>query len=86
METLTIFVSKKIKVGVSDAVIATNSHRDIDDTMNDWIDEGMAMSIVNDKKEVMNRDQKWVVGERNIGGKSKRVEFFIRVQATVRFY
>ena len=44
------------------------------------------MSILNDKDEVMNIDQNRVAGEIIIGVKSKRVEFFFRVQATVRFY
>ena len=34
----------------------------------------------------MNRNQHWVVGERIIGVKTKRVEFFIRVKRKERFY
>ena len=86
METITIFVSKKIKEGVRDVVGVTNSYRVVNDIMNDWIEKRMVTNIVNDKDEVMTRDQNWVVGERIMGGKNKRVEFFIRVQTTARFY
>ena len=34
----------------------------------------------------MNRDQNWVTGERIVGLKSNRVEFFIRAQTASRFY
>ena len=43
-------------------------------------------NAVNEKNEVMNMNQNWVVGERMIGLKKKRVEFFIRVQISSRFY
>ena len=46
----------------------------------------MAQDIVNDKNEVMNRNKNWVVGKRIIGVRIKRVEFFIRVKTTARFY
>ena len=34
----------------------------------------------------MTRNQNWVVGERMIGIKTKRVEFFIRVKSKERLY
>ena len=34
----------------------------------------------------MNRYQNWVAGERIIGLKNNRLEFFIRAQTTSRFY
>ena len=46
----------------------------------------MVQNIVNEKYEVMNRNQKWFVGDGIIGLKKKRVEFFIRVQISSRFY
>lgn len=37
METITIFVSKKLKEGESDVAGVANSHRVINDMMNDWM-------------------------------------------------
>ena len=46
----------------------------------------MVIKGSNDHHKVMNSDKNWVVGERIIGEKIKRIEFFIKTQATVRFY
>ena len=54
--------------------------------MNAWMDSKMVEDIVNEKDEVMNRNQNWVIGERIVGVKKKRVDFFIRVKTRVRFY
>ena len=37
METITIFVSKKFKEGECDVAGVANSHRVINDMINDWI-------------------------------------------------
>ena len=44
--------------------------------MNDWEETRMVQNIVNKKKEVMNRNQNWIVGERIIGVRKKRVDFY----------
>ena len=54
--------------------------------MNAWMKKRMVQNIINEKKEVMNRNQNWVVGEKIIGLKKKRIEFFIRAQTISRFY
>ena len=50
------------------------------------MDSKMVEDIVHEKDEAMNWNQNWVVGERIVGVKKKRVDFFIRVKTRVRFY
>ena len=71
METVTISVYKKIEEGVSDVVGVTNSCRFINYMMNNRIGKRVVKNIVNEKEEVINRDQKWVVGDIIIGPKIK---------------
>ena len=71
---------------MSDVLGLMNSYRVVNDIMIDWIDKRMVINIVNNHHEVMNNDKSWVVGERIIGEKIKRIEFCIKTQATVRFY
>lgn len=64
-----------------------NPQKTISDTMNGWMDKNMLLSIVNDKNEVMNRYQKWVVRDRESGWHEKQKSWiFIRAQSAVRFY
>ena len=44
--------------------------------MNVQMDGHVVEDVVNEKDEIMNRDKNWVVGERIIGSKTKRVEFY----------
>ena len=72
----------EFKEGESDVVGVNNSHMVINDAMNYWTKKRIVQNIVNEKNEVMNRNKNWAVGERIIGLKNKRVDFFIRVQTT----
>ena len=54
--------------------------------MNAWMKTKMVEDIANEKGEEMTRNQNWVVEERIVGMKTKRVEFFIRVKSNERFY
>ena len=78
-ETITMLVSRNIKEGESEVNGINNTHRIINEIINAWMDGHVVEDIVNEKDEIMNRDQNWVVGERIIGSKTKRVQFFIRV-------
>ena len=81
-----MLVSNKFKEGESDVEGVNNSNRVINDAMNNCMESRMAQDIVNEKNEFMNRNQNWVVGERIIGVRKKRVEFYIRLKTTSRFY
>ena len=63
---------------MSDVLGLMNSYRVVNDIMNDWIDKRMVIKGSNDRHEVMNSDKHWVVGERIVGEKIKRVEFLIK--------
>ena len=86
MQTIRNFVSNRFKDGESDVVGVTNSQRVINYMMNDWIETRMVQNVLSENNVVMNRDKNWVLGERIIGLKSKRVELFIRAQTVARFY
>ena len=86
VETIIIFVHKKFKEGQSDVVGVLNSCRVINDMMNDWIETRIVQNIVNEKNEVINRDQNWAARGRIIGLKSKRAELCTRTQNASRFY
>ena len=81
-----MIISKKIKeweievVGVSDACRLTN------EVMNAYMDSKMVEDVANEKDEAITRNQNWVLGERIVGVKKKRVDFFIRVKTRVKCY
>ena len=68
-----MLVSRNIEEGEIEVDGINNTHRIINETMSTLIDGNMVEAIVNEKDEIMNRDYKWVVGERIIGSKTKRV-------------
>ena len=78
--------SRNVKGGESEVVGVNDACRITNEVMNVWMDANVVEDIVNKKGEAMNRNQNWVVGERIIGIKTKRVEFFIRVKSKERFY
>ena len=86
METLTTLVSRNVKEGESEVDGINSACRIVNEVMNAWMDGYMVEDIVSENDEVMNRNQNWVVRERIIGTKTKRVEFFIRVKSKKRFY
>ena len=47
------------------------------EVINAWMDAKIAEDIVNQKGEVMNRNKNWLVGERIVGVKIKRVDFLL---------
>ena len=71
METLTMLVPCNVKEGKSEVVGINNACRIMNEVMNVWMDANMLEDVVNEKREVMNRNQNWVVGERIIGIKTK---------------
>ena len=71
-----MLASRNITEGESELERINNACRIINEIMNVWIDRHMVDNIVNENEEIMNRDQNWVVGERIIGIKTKRVVFF----------
>ena len=77
MEILTMLVSNKFKEGESDVEGVNNSNRVINDAMNNCMESRMAQDIVNEKNQVMNRDQNFLAGERIIEVRMKRVEFLL---------
>ena len=81
-----MLVSRNIKEGESELDGMNNTCKIINEMMNAWMDGNMVEDIVNEKDETMNRYQKWAIGERIIGSKTKRVEFFIRVTSKEPFY
>ena len=44
--------------------------------MNDWLETRIVQNVANENNEIMNRNQNWVVGERTIGVRKKRIYFF----------
>ena len=86
METLTMIMSRNVKEGESEVVGINNACRITNEVMSVWVDANVVDDVVNEKGEVMNKNQNWVVGKRIIGIKTKRVEFFIRVKSKERFY
>ena len=85
-EIRTMIMSRNVKEGENEVVGVNNAHRITNEAMNAQMDANVVEDIVNEKGEAMNRNQIWVVGERMIGVKTKRVEFFIRVKSKERFY
>ena len=73
METLTMLASRNIKKEESEVDGINNVHRIINEMMNVWMDGHVVEDVVNEKGETINRDQNWVVEERIIGIKTKRV-------------
>ena len=62
MEIVTMATSKKVKEEESEVVGLKNSCRLMNEVMNSWMDWKMVEDVGNKKDEVMNRNQKWVVG------------------------
>ena len=85
-ETKTMIISRNVKEGESEVVGVNNTSRITNEVMNVWMDAKMAEDIVNEKGEVTTRNQNWLVGERIVGIKTKRVKFFIQVKSNERFY
>ena len=83
VEIVTMLISKKVKEGDSEVVGVINAHRLTNEVMSVWMVSKTVQEIVNEKDEVMNRNQNWVVGERIVGVKKKRADFFIRVKTRV---
>ena len=83
---ITMLASRYFKEGESELVGVNDTHRIMNEVMNAWMDDKMVEDIVNEKGEVMNRNQNWVVGERIVGIKTKKLEFFIRVKSKERFF
>ena len=81
-----MLISQNVKEVESEVVGVNNTHRIINEVMNLWMDGKMVEDIVNEKGEVMTKNQNCVVGERIVGIKTKRVGFFIRVKSRDRFY
>ena len=57
VEILTMLASKKFKEGESNVEGVNTLHRVTNDVINDWMETRMAQNIVNEKNEVMNRNQ-----------------------------
>ena len=72
METATILVSKKFKEGESDVAGVNNSFRVINDVMQ----KGWYKMQLMKRTRIVDRNQNWVVGERIIGLKNERVDFY----------
>ena len=81
-----MLVSKKFKEVESDIEGVNNSYKVINDVMNDWMESRMVQNVVNEKNEIMNINQNCLIIEKIIGVRNKRVEFFIRLKTTSRFY
>ena len=80
-----MLASRNVKEGESEVVGMNNAHRITNEAMSVWMGTNVVEETVNVKGEAMSRNQNWVVGERIIGVKTKRVEFFIRVKSKERF-
>ena len=50
-------MSMKVKKNVVDMIGVNNAHGSINEIINDWIEQGMATSIVNEKDKSITRDQ-----------------------------
>ena len=81
-----MLMSKKVQEGESEVVGVNNTHRLMNEVMNAWMDSKMVEDVANEKDEAITRNQNWVLGERIVGVKKKRVDFFIRVKTRVKCY
>ena len=86
MDTKTMLTSQNVKEGESEVVGVNNACRTTNEVMNAWTDAKMVEDIAKDKGEAMSRNKNWVVGERTVGIKTKRVELFIRLKWKEKFY
>ena len=80
-----MLISMKIKDGGSEVEGVNEACRLLNEVMNEWIDTKIVQDMLNENNDMTNRNKNWLVGKITIGFK-KRVEFFIRVNARVRFY
>ena len=83
--TITMLVSRNTQEGENKLEGINNAHRSINEIMNAWKDRHMVENMMNEKEEIMNRDQNWVIGERIIGIKNKRVDFFYQSNKQRKF-
>ena len=56
MKVLTLLISMKVKKKVTDVIGKNNAHREINEIMNEWIEQGMVTDVVNENDNAMTRD------------------------------